>query len=285
MTAGTIDLGGLPAPNVIEALDYEAILADYKTLARERLATVLPDWNPDRESDPIVMVLESCAYRELVTRARVNDAARSGLLAFAAGGDLDHLAAFYGVARLANETDAAFRLRVQQHIIGWANAGGAAHYRYWALSADAGVADAAVDSPAPGLVRVAVLAGTVDGTPSPATLEAVRAILARDDVRVLTDTVEVVPATIIPVAITAQVWLYPETPTAVFDQLAAGLTEALGRERGLGWDLTRSWLTARLHVAGVHRVELTAPAADVTAGADSCVALASVTLTLEGRGR
>jgi len=285
MTVGTIDLGGLPAPTVLETLDYETILAAYKSLARERLAAVLPDWNPDRESDPIVMVLEACAYRELVTRARVNDAARASLLAFAAGGDLDHLAAFYGVVRLAGETDAAFRLRVQQRIVGWATAGGAAHYRYWALSAGADVADAAVDSPAPGLVRVAVLAAAGDGTPTPATLEAVRATLARDDVRVLTDTIDVVPATIIPVTITARVWLYPETPTAVHDQLATSLTAALRQERGLGWDLTRSWLTARLHVAGVHKVELTGPAADIVVDADACVALASVMLTLEGRGR
>lgn len=280
-----IDLGGLPPPTVIEALDYETILAAYKALAREKLAGVLPDWNPDLESDPIVMVLEACAYRELVTRARVNDAARAGLLAFATGGDLDHLAVFYGVARLAEETDAALRLRVQQRIVGWANAGGAAHYRFWALSASPDVKDAAVDSPAPGLVRIAVLSRSGDGSPAGATLDAVMNTLARPDVRMLTDTVAVVPATIVPVIVTARVWLYPETPTAVFDQLAAGLTAALAADRGLGWDLTRSWLIARLHVAGVHKVELTGPAADLTVGPDSCVALASVSLTLEGRGR
>lgn len=285
MTASTIDLGGLPPPNVIEALDYEAILAAYKTLARERLASVLPDWNPDRESDPIVMVLEACAYRELVTRARVNDAARASLLAFAAGADLDHLAAFYGVSRLADETDAAFRLRVQQRIIGWANAGGAAHYRYWALSAGATVADAAIDSPQPGLVRVSVLSTEGDGTPTPATMDAVRATVGRDDVRVLTDTVTIVPAVIVPVTVTARVWLYPDTPTDVFDRLAPTLATTVNQARGLGWDLTRSWLTARLHVAGVYKVELTSPSADVSVGADSCVALAGANLELAGRGR
>jgi len=41
---------------------------------------------------------------------------------------------------------------------GFANAGGAAHYRYWALSASPEVADVEVDSPEPGRVRISVLA-------------------------------------------------------------------------------------------------------------------------------
>lgn len=280
-----IDLGSLPAPTVIEALDYEAILKAYTDLAKERLATILPDWNPALQSDPIVMVLQACAYRELVLRARVNDAARASLLAFATAGDLDHLAAFYGVVRLAGEADAALRLRVQQRIIGWANAGGAAHYRYWALTASSDVKDAAVDSPEPGLVRIAVLSAAGTGTPAPATLEAVRATVGRDDVRVLTDTVEVVPAAILPVTVTARVWLYPDTPTAVFTGLAPALTAAVDAARGLGWDCTRSWLTARLHAAGVQRVELLSPAADVVAGADSCIALTATDIQLAGRDR
>lgn len=281
----TIDLGGLPPPAILDALDYERILAEYKALARTTIAPVLPDWNPTQESDAIVMVLQVCAYREMNLRARVNDAARAGLLAFAAAGDLDHLAAFYGVARLVGETDAALRLRVQQRIVGWSTAGGAAHYRYWALTAHADVKDAAVDSPVPGLVRIAVLARSGDGTPGSATLDAVRDVVGRDDVRVLTDTVEVAPALVIPTTVAAQVWLYPDTPSEVFDRLAINLAAALERARGLGWDLTRSWLIGQLHVAGVHRVELTAPAADIAVAADSCVALAATDLVLAGRGR
>lgn len=280
-----IDLGSLPAPAILEPLAYEAILAAYKALAKDQLATALPSWDPELESDPIVMVLQACAYRELALRARVNDAARANLLAFAGAGDLDHLAAFYGVERLAGEADTALRTRTQQRIIGWANAGGAAHYRYWALTADPDVADAAVDSPAPGVVRVAVLSRSGTGAAPADTLEAVRATIGRDDVRVLTDTVSVVPATIVPVAVAARVWLYPETPSQVFDRLAGDLSAAVAGARGLGWDLTRSWLTARLHVAGVHKVELTAPAADVAIGPDACVALAGADLTFAGVGR
>ena len=280
-----IDLGGLPAPNVIEALDYESILDAYKTLARNQLASVLPDWDPNRESDPIVMVLQALAYHELGMRARVNDGARTYLLAFAAGADLDHLAARHGVARLAGETDEAFRERTRLRIAAWANAGGDVHYQYWAKSASVAVKDVAVSNPVPGRVRIAVLAHDGDGTPDAATLAAVRATVTRRDVRVLSDTVEVVPATIIPVAVRARVWLHPTTPTEVFDRLAPDLMAAIARARALGWDLAHSWLVAQLHVAGVAKVSVIEPAGDIEAAADACITLTSVAIETGGGGR
>lgn len=276
-----IDLGGLPAPNVLEALDYETILAAYKALARQRLATVLPEWNPDRESDPIVMVLEACAYRELVTRARVNDAARSNLLAFAAGGDLDHLVAFYGVERLADETDQALRIRTQARIIGWANAGGAAHYRYWSMTASPMVRDATVSSPQPGHVQIAIWARDDEA----ATLEAVRDQTDRDDIRVLTDTVSVTAATPVAVPIVAEVWLYPETPQEVVDRMPGDISAAIDGARGLGWSLTRSWIIGRLQVTGVQRIDLITPADDITVAPNSYVTLTTVAIELAGRAR
>jgi phage-related baseplate assembly protein len=276
-----IDLGGLPAPNVLETLSFEEILREYKALARERLVSILPNWNPDLESDPIVMVLEACAYRELVTRARVNDAARSNLLAFAIGGDLDHLVAFYGVERLADETDQALRTRTQARIVGWANAGGAAHYRYWAMTASPQVRDATVSSPQPGHVQIAVWARADEA----ATLEAVRGQISRDDIRVLTDTVSVTAATPIAVPIVAQVWLYPETPQEVLDRLPGDISAAIDGARGLGWSLTRSWIIGRLQVTGVQRVELIAPAHDITVAPNSYVTLMTATIALAGRAR
>ncbi|SMH59462.1 baseplate assembly protein [Azospirillum agricola] len=277
----TIDLSHLPPPTILEALSYEAILAGMKADLKARL----PDWTADLESDPVNKLLEACAYRELLLRQRANEVVRANLLAFAAGADLDHLAAFYGVARLEGETDAALRLRIQNRVQGWANAGGAAHYRYWALSASPDVQDAAVSSPFPGRVRIAVLARTGDGTPDAALLDAVKAVVLRDDVRVLTDTVEVVGATIKPVDLTARLWLYPETPEQVFTETVAAFPSTLAQARGMGWDLTRSWVISRLHVGGVHRVELDGPAADVACGPDECVALGTISITLEGRNR
>ena len=195
------DLASLPTPAVIETLSFETIFTELQT----EFQSLYPDYSALLASDPAVKLLEVAAYREVLFRNRINAAAKASLLAFATGSDLDHLAAFYGVTRLMNETDEALRLRTRQRIIGFANAGGAAHYRYWALSASPDVADVEVDSPEPGRVRISVLAkGEADTVPD-AVLDAVRAVVLRDDIRVLTDTVEVVAAELIPVTVTARI--------------------------------------------------------------------------------
>lgn len=286
MSASTIiDLNSLPPPNAIEPLSYEAILAAYKAALKKGLADILPDWDPNLESDTIVKLAEAVAARELMLRAHANDVARSNLLAFAIGSDLDHLGAFYGVARRTGETDAEMRSRTQLKIVGWSCAGAAEHYRYWALSASPEVDDAAVDSPEPGVVRVAVLSREGDGVASPELLDTVRAVVGADDVRVLTDTLQVVAARVRPVDVTAKVWLYPDTPDAVFQGLAPALSSAVAQKRALGWDLTRSFVTGVLQAGGVYRVDLLTPTADTIVGADACVALGRVDIQFAGRDR
>ncbi|KAB8305384.1 baseplate assembly protein, partial [Rouxiella chamberiensis] len=64
----TIDLSQLPAPDVVEVLDYETLLA-------ERKATLVSLYPEDQqaaiartltlESEPIVKLLEENAYREV----------------------------------------------------------------------------------------------------------------------------------------------------------------------------------------------------------------------------
>ncbi|EPM8673862.1 baseplate assembly protein, partial [Escherichia coli] len=83
-----IDLNQLPAPDVVEELDFESILA-------ERKATLISLYPEDQqeavartltmESEPLVKLLEENAYRELIWRQRVNEAARAVMLACAAG--------------------------------------------------------------------------------------------------------------------------------------------------------------------------------------------------------
>ena len=275
------DLASLPTPAVIEPLSFETIFSELQTEFQSRY----PDYSALLASDPAVKLLEVAAYREVLLRNRINTAAKASLLAFAAGSDLDHLAAFYGVTRLTDETDEALRLRTRQRIIGFANAGGAAHYRYWALSASPEVADVEVDSPEPGRVRISVLAkGEADTVPG-AVLDAVRAVVLRDDIRVLTDTVEVVPAVLIPITVAARIWLYPDTPMAAFDAIEARFKEALAAQSGLGWDLTPSWVIGELQRPGVHKVELLAPTTDIRANATQAVRLMHLNLEFAGRDR
>lgn len=279
------DLASLPTPAVIETLSFETIFSELQAEFQSRY----PDYSALLASDPAVKLLEVAAYREVLLRNRINAAAKASLLAFATGSDLGHLAAFYGVTRLLNENDEALRLRTRQRIIGFSNAGGAAHYRYWALSASPEVADVEVDSPEPGRVRISVLAKEgdhADGVTVPdAVLDAVRAVVLRDDIRVLTDTVEVVPAELIPVTVAARVWLYHDTPMAAFEAIDARFKDALAAQSGLGWDLTPSWVIGELQRPGVHKVELLSPTVDIRANANQAVRLMHLNLDFAGRDR
>ena len=275
------DLASLPTPAAIEALSFETIFSELQTEFQSRY----PDYSALLASDPAIKLLEVAAYREVLLRNRINAAAKASLLAFATGSDLDHLAAFYGVTRLTDETDEALRLRTRQRIIGFANAGGAAHYRYWALSASPDVADVEVDSPEPGRVRISVLAKGEEQTVSNAVLNAVRAVVLRDDIRVLTDTVEVVAAELMPVTVHARLWLYPDAPLETLAAIQAVFASTLAAFAGLGWDLTRSWIVGQLQRAGVHKVELLSPTTDIRVAANQAVRLASLNLEFAGRDR
>jgi phage-related baseplate assembly protein len=277
----TIDFSSIPDPTIIEALDFETILGEMIADLQARD----PSYTEILESDPGVKILEVAAARELILRQRVNDALQATLLRYAAGADLDNLAAFYAVTRLEDENDEALRARVIERIMGSSTAGGAAWYRFAAMSASPLVKDAAVSSPAPGEVLVNILSSQGNGTPSSGLLSTVNTALQSDSVRVITDALTVAGATINTVPVTAQVYLYPETPIEVFNGLQARLTAAFAAASGLGWDVTRSWLIAQLHPAGVQRVVLTAPAADVVCGPSQAPALGAITLTMAGRDR
>ncbi len=275
------ELAGLPTPQVLETLRFETV---FDALLRD-FQVRYPQYSALLASDPAIKLIEVAAYRELLLRARINEAARANLLAFAVGNDLEHLGAFYGVTRLPQEQDEPLRRRIRARIMGFANAGGAAHYRYWALSASPEVADVAVDSPGPGRVRISVLPTGHSDTVPEALLETVRATVLRDDVRVLTDTVEVVPVSLVPVTVSAQIWLYPDTPMAVFEGLAPRLTRELAQAAVLGWDLTQSWLIGQLQQPGIHKVELTEPTSDIRIHSTQAVRLTDVQLTFAGRDR
>ena len=74
-----IDLSQVPAPNVVEPLNFESVLADLKAelLAIDPILGGVLDF----ESEPVIKLLEAFAYRELLLRGRVNDAARAVMLA------------------------------------------------------------------------------------------------------------------------------------------------------------------------------------------------------------
>ena len=152
------NLSSLPDPQIVEDLSFQTIFNEL----RADFGARFPEFSALVESDPAIKLLEVAAYRETILRARVNDAFKATLLAFAAGTDLDNLAAFYGLTRIAQETDAELKDRTINRIQGSSTAGGAAWYRFQALSANTGVRDARVTSPAPGEVSVALLSKEIE---------------------------------------------------------------------------------------------------------------------------
>ncbi|MDO5631139.1 MAG: baseplate J/gp47 family protein [Paracoccus sp. (in: a-proteobacteria)] len=294
MTYSAIALDQIPAPDVVEALDFETILAEMRAdlVARApELAAVLA-----LESEPLNKLLEVCAYRELILRARVNDAARAVMLATATGSDLDHLAALLGVARLEvtpadptasppqpaiYEDDAALRLRAQLSLEGLSTAGPRGSYEFHARSASAEIADVAVDSPTPGTVRVTVLARSGDGTADQPLLDRVNAALTDERVRPLCDTVQVQSATITPYQIDAQLTVAPGPDAGVVRARALdAVTAYTAAARRIGQPVTLSGLYAALHREGVARVALTSPAVEVAPGQTGVAHCTQITVTV-----
>lgn len=289
MSTGIIDLSAVPAPGVVEALDFKTILdAMYADLvARD------PTFAALTASDPAYKILEVCAFREMLVRARVNDAAKSVMLAYAGGTDLDNLAVFYGVTRKPGETDPEVRRRCQLALHALNTAGSEGSYLYHALSvvyrptdpeADPEVvADASVDSPVPGTVRIAVL-GTTDAPNNGAVSENLRlAVVAALDgktVRPLTDTVEVVAGEITTYAITATLYFFNGPDKAVVMANADAAVRKYAAENfRLGRDITISGIYAALHQSGVSRVVLSSPSVDVAIAGTQAARCTAFTLT------
>ncbi|WP_158008659.1 baseplate assembly protein [Rappaport israeli] len=234
------------------------------------------------ESEPVTKLLEESAYLEMLLRARINDAALANLLAFARDKDLERLGEFYGVERFEGESDTALRERIIERIRASSTAGPAAHYRYHGLSASPDVADVHIDSPRAGLVRVSVIAK--DGQADATLVDTVRAHLMRDDIRVLTDTLDVRAASVQRVDVSATIYLLPDAAVIDVAQIETRLREAVGTQLGLGRDLTRSWLISTLHTQGVQNVVLHAPSNDIVIDNDQAAAIGDVNITFAERG-
>lgn len=276
-----IDLSKLPPPAVVQPLDFESELSRLKAF----VLSVLPDLGDvlELESEPINKVLQLVAYEHVAMQARINDAAKATMLAYANKEDLDHKAADLGVERLPGETDERLRRRAQMALEGVTVAGTEGSYKFHALSAHPDVKDVGIDSPEGGTVRVTVLSAQGDGTPSPALLEAVRQALNAQDVRPLTDTVVTQAAQVLNYQVRATIVTYPGPVAAtVLAAARAALDAYLQERKQLGHDITRSGIYACLHQPGVQNVQLHAPAADLVVQAHQSPHCNSVELMLGG---
>ncbi|WDQ98188.1 baseplate J/gp47 family protein [Devosia sp. J2-20] len=279
------ELANLPAPSLVETISYEARLAVLRTRLVEIFTAAGIDYDvQDLETDPAQILLQVSAYQDVLLRQRVNEAIKSWFLAYATGGDLDALAQFYDVVRLASETDDALRRRVVLAIQGRSTGGTKARYRSIALAADVRVADVAVYTVGRDpTINVAVFSTSASGVADAGLVAKVDAALQAPDARMVNDKIVVASAAQQAIAISANIWLLPQAPESTLAAVEAYLRAAWSRDMLLGRDLTRSWLIAQLQRDGVHRVELVAPAADIAIPFNQAGALGAVSLVLQGR--
>ncbi len=284
----TLDLSTLPDPKMIETLNVETIITEMMAEVQARFSLAGVDYDVGGlEVDPVKIVVEAAAARELKIRARFNDGLRANLVPLSTGTDLDHLGAFYGVTRLPDETDEIYRIRITLGIIGRSPAGPEERYEVIAKSVSTSVQSVkAYRTDLSPNVYVAVYTSDNGGVPTQQLLDDIQAALDSPSVRVVSDVITVLPAVTTTVDVTADVWLLPEAQQSAFDKLEGFLLDSLADEGGLGFDINTSWIDAKLHESGgVSRVEISEPSASVVVPYNEAAALGTITLTYKGRAR
>ncbi|MFU5820523.1 baseplate J/gp47 family protein [Pseudomonas aeruginosa] len=298
-TFAAIDLSLLPAPSVVEPLDYEQIFAERKAYAvslwpanqQAEVAATL-----ELESEPLTKLLQENAYRETIWRQRVNEAALATMLASAKGADLDQVAANYNVQRLVVtpgapsavppvaevlEDDDSLRERAQMAWEGLSTAGPRNSYIFHARAADGRVGDASAVSPSPAVVVVTVQAAQGNGSVPADLLAIVDAYLNDADRRPVADRLTVQSAQVLEYRVDATLYLATIGPESepILDAARARLTAYVHQRRRLGMEVSESAVHAALHVEGVSKVTLSnwSDIAATPAQAPYCV---GITLTL-----
>ncbi|MBX9612429.1 MAG: baseplate J/gp47 family protein [Burkholderiales bacterium] len=294
-TQTLIDLSTLPAPSVIEAISFESILADIKT----QFLSLHPAGADviELESEPIAKLLECIAFRELSLRARYNDDARSVMLAFSTGADLDHIGAtYYQEARLlisaadddaippvpaVMEADDTYRHRLALKSESYSVAGPRGAYEFHARSASGQVKSVSVTSPIRGTTHIHVLTHTGSGLPDAPLLALVDAAVNAETIRPLSEDVVVLAATIIEYTIDIDLTLFAGAST---EPALAAARAALERfsidHHQLETDIVHSAIDAAAHVAGVKKVVIKSPAADIDTGPSEAPYCTAITINI-----
>lgn len=274
-TINRVDLSSLPFPDVLQQLDFEAELLACKQelISRDpELSDVL-----NFESEPLVKLLETFAYRFLLKTGQINATAKALMLAYATKSDLDHLAANRDVYRktiipaqpnaippieavMESDEDLRRRVHLQPESM---SAGSVGAYQFWGLSAHGHVKDISVETPEEGHVNIWVQSH-IDAIAPQTLLDMVDETLDPDTRRPFTDQVHVKAATVEEWQLNATLVLFPGPDSAVVKAAAeADAHLYIEKISSLGYDVTRSGLFRSLHQGGVQNVILNSPASDI----------------------
>ena len=263
------------------------VFADIKVerlaeLKRQLNAAGIPFDVDALETDPDVILNRVASGREDLVRHAIRDATLSRLLAFAQGLMLDRKGDMHATARQALvadprpyaeapedwEDDERYRRRIQLAPETFGGAGTAGMYEYHAKAASPDVRDARVFVVNRGkvdvTVEVSIMANTPTGEPSAELMRTVRAHLLRDDIKLLTDAVQVRPARAVPYAVKATLLIAPGPDASIVRANAVTALQTKADDlRKIGRTVPHSAIVAALHVPGVDSAVQVMPAADI----------------------
>ena len=181
------------------------------------------------------------------------------------------------------ESDEEMRERIILAPDSFSTAGSTAAYKFWAKSASSAIIDVAIPVAVNGLVRVFPL---VDGvaTPQPV-LDAVAAVLNREDVIPVSDTVEVISPTFVDYSISVQATVYDNySPSAVAGEINSRLNAFKDKTANkMGRDVVVSQISS---VASdeekVYNVTVVSPANNIVVAANEVARVTGITVTIQG---
>ncbi len=271
----TIDLSQLPAPDVVEQIDYEVILKEglddfHQKMKKDGIDYVI------LESDPAYKLAETFAYRETLVRHNSNEQAKSVLLAYAAGKDLEHKAAERGLERKqisadVEETDDSLRRRVQMSPESYTTAGSEGSYIFHGINADARVKDIYpyapldVDGYPKGICNIYVLSNESDGSAPEDLISIVDQNLNKKAIRPLTDYVKVYSASILKYNIQAEIEVADGPDENVILQSAfTEIRKYTAQVHAFGSEPSLSGIYQALHRPGVTKVNLISPTSNIS---------------------
>ncbi len=282
----TVDFSQLLPPSLITELSYEALFTKrkesfislYDASEQQAVRELL-----QRESEPVVKLLQENAYLEMLYQAKCNADARSLLLAYAEKSDLDHLALTeYGLTRLVvtpadntvippieavYESDERLRERCILSFDGMNTAGSANAYRYFALSADGRVDGIKVYSHIDNPYLLDIIISQIDSQNGESTQELIDIVqhaLDPEHVRPICDRPIVKSSIASPYSINARLFVGKNAEDSLLLEAAnIRIQSYIQKARKNGQSIRLSALYAALHVDGINRVVIDAPASDI----------------------
>lgn len=289
------DLAQLPAPKIVETLNYEEIVSSCK----EDLQAVLDQDYPALgvqvrelpESDPLSKILEILSYRELHMRQRINETTRDCLLSSATGDGMQNLASWL-IGR-QDELPEVMRRRVLEEFDAYHTAGTPAAYRHFAAAVapdqikDVHVAASQAE------VNVTLLPHNADmadraqrADENQQLVAAVQATLAQDTIRPIGHWVKVKMATLHRYRVKARLGVRDMPGIGEVAQASRNaVIRYTGAQYSLGKPVLESALLAAVFQPGVKYAILDEPQADLRVAADAAAFCAAddVLVTINDR--